>query len=251
MPPDPSAGPRPRFPERTAGPVVVHSARKSTSAGVSFGPRTWNESMTGQVLHVQHRPPVVHLEVDRALADVERPEQPRRQHAAVEIVHLRPRTGVEEVNSDEGERALARTPRRRIGPRRRECPSRGWRSCRRFRARCRRGTRRARALEVRGRDRLDVESSEHPACEGKRDRGITRNEDVEDADGGPTSKAPPGMGFGAGNTALVMAREDAAEVDEGHTSFVSPAPATVPAAPSTNLRRFKAAPSGLAPLLST
>jgi hypothetical protein len=48
----------------------------------------------------------VHLEVDRGLAEVKRPEQARRQNAAVEIVQLRPRPGVEQVDSYQGERSV-------------------------------------------------------------------------------------------------------------------------------------------------
>src|SRR5262245_47191539 len=59
----------------------------------------------GQVLHVQDGAPAVDREIDRALADVESPEETGGQDAAVEVVYLRPRTGVEQVDSNQGERA--------------------------------------------------------------------------------------------------------------------------------------------------
>ena len=54
---------------------------------------------------MQDGSPVAHLEVDGALVKVERPKEARRQDTAVEVVHLRPRTGVEQVNSYQGKRS--------------------------------------------------------------------------------------------------------------------------------------------------
>ena len=63
-----------------------------------------------KILHVQDCVPAVDLEIDRALADVERPEQSRGQDATVEVVNLRPRTGVEQVDSNQGERTAMDRP---------------------------------------------------------------------------------------------------------------------------------------------
>src|SRR4030095_946575 len=63
-----------------------------------------------QILYVQDGTPAVDPEIDRALADVERPEEPGGQDAAVEVVHLRPRTGVEQVDSNQGERTMMDGP---------------------------------------------------------------------------------------------------------------------------------------------
>jgi hypothetical protein len=57
-----------------------------------------------QVPDAQERALVVHPEVHRAPADVQRPEETRWQDAAVEVVYLRPRTGVEKVDSYQGAR---------------------------------------------------------------------------------------------------------------------------------------------------
>ena len=43
----PTASPKPRA---TAGPVALHSTRMSTNAGVSLGPKNWNESITAKSL---------------------------------------------------------------------------------------------------------------------------------------------------------------------------------------------------------
>jgi hypothetical protein len=59
------------------------------------------------VLNVQDGALGVVLEIDDPF-HAERPEETRRQDAAVEVVHLRPRTGVEEVDSNQGERTLVR-----------------------------------------------------------------------------------------------------------------------------------------------
>jgi hypothetical protein len=53
---------------------------------------------------VQNGAAAAHLEVDGGLPDVERPEEPGWEDAAVQVVQLRPRTGVEQVDSDEPER---------------------------------------------------------------------------------------------------------------------------------------------------
>ena len=58
----------------------------------------------GKALHVQHRSPVADLEVDGGFADVECPEETGGENAAVEVVQLRPRTGVKEVDSYQRER---------------------------------------------------------------------------------------------------------------------------------------------------
>ena len=58
-----------------------------------------------QILDMQDRALVIDLEVDRT-PRVDRPEETRRQDAAVEVVHLRPRTGVEEVDSNQCERTV-------------------------------------------------------------------------------------------------------------------------------------------------
>ena len=46
------------------------------------------------------------LEIERRLPEVEGPEEARRQDAAVEVAQLRPRTGVEQVDSYQRERAV-------------------------------------------------------------------------------------------------------------------------------------------------
>src|SRR5262245_45377685 len=56
-------------------------------------------------LDVQHRSLVADLEVDGGFADVECPEESRGENAAVEVVQLRPRTGVIEVDSYQRERS--------------------------------------------------------------------------------------------------------------------------------------------------
>jgi len=59
----------------------------------------------GQAFHVQHRSLVADLEVDGSLADVKCPEESGGENAAVEVVQLRPRTGVIEVDSYQRERS--------------------------------------------------------------------------------------------------------------------------------------------------
>jgi hypothetical protein len=59
---------------------------------------------------VQNGAAAVDFEIDRAFADVERPEEPGGQDAAVEVVRLRPRTGVEQVDSNQGERTTVDGP---------------------------------------------------------------------------------------------------------------------------------------------
>ena len=176
-----------------------------------------------QVLHVQDGAPVVHLEVDRALADVERPEQSRRQDAAVEIVHLRPRTGVEEVDSDEGERSSVRDASTTYWPSKaRMSVSRLYVLPSLPRAL---PTWKATALDPLKSVAVIGSTSKPPSVppvKGSVIEGSPGTKTWRTPNGGPTSKAPPGMGFGAGNTAPVMALEDAAEVDEGQRELREP-----------------------------
>lgn len=138
----------------------------------------------GHVLDVQHRSPVTDLEIDRRLADVERPEETRGKDAAVEVVELRPRTGVKDVDSYQRKRSpVDRTVHQVLSL---ERPDVGFEVVHRAVVTASGAdviSNRGRAVEIGERHGHHVESREGQPGEWQRHARVARRKDVNDETG--------------------------------------------------------------------
>jgi len=170
----------------------AHPAGDRRAAGFPLGAEVNNPWCAGgaeelecvdqrYVFHVQDSSPVVHLEIDGRLAHVKRPEEARRKNAAVEVVKLRPRTGVIDVDSYQRERSSMNRAVHHVLPLERSDV--GLEVVRRTIAAPGGADmigNRSRAIEVRQRPRLHVESRGRQPGERKRHGGIARRKNVND-----------------------------------------------------------------------
>src|SRR5262245_33649594 len=234
------------LPRGTAGPVASHSARKSTRAGVSFGPKNWNVSMTGRFFTCRTARRLFILKSTALLRTSSVQKSPDGGIPPLKSCCCDPEPG-----SKRSIQTKANAPRC-VTPSTTYWPSKARMSVSRLyvlpslpRAL---PTWNARALEPL-KSVIVASSTSNPwrvkPVNGSVIDGSPGANTWMTPKGGPRS-VPPGIGFGGVTTALDVTREDAATVDEGHASLANPAPATAPAVPITNLRRLSAASSGWA-----